>query len=83
VPVLDVLEEQAITLGEQRLIPSIRLPDFLPLGPDAEEIELESLNLLIGPNVSGEFNLIEAIGFLRASPIDLPLPIGEGGGVMG
>ena len=69
-------------LGEKRLIQSIRLQNFLSFGPDAEEIELKSLNVLIGPNASGKSNLIEAIGFLRASPIDLALPIRDGGGVM-
>jgi predicted ATPase len=68
-------------LGEKRLIQSIKLQNFLSFGPDAEEIELKSLNVLIGPNASGKSNLIEAIGFLRASPIDLSLPIRDGGGV--
>lgn len=69
-------------LGEKRLIQSIKLQNFLSFGPDAEEIELKSLNVLIGPNASGKSNLIEAIGFLRASPVDLTLPIRDGGGVM-
>ncbi len=69
-------------LGEKRLIQSIKLQNFLSFGPDAEEIELKSLNVLIGPNASGKSNLIEAIGFLRASPVDLALPIRDGGGVM-
>jgi predicted ATPase len=69
-------------LGDKRLIQSIKLQNFLSFGPDAEEIELKSLNVLIGPNASGKSNLIEAIGFLRASPIDLGLPIRDGGGVI-
>lgn len=69
-------------VGEKRLIQSIKLQNFLSFGPDAEEIQLKSLNVLIGPNASGKSNLIEAIGFLRASPIDLTLPIRDGGGVM-
>ena len=68
-------------IGEKRLIQSIRLQNFLSFGPDAEEIELKSLNVLIGPNASGKSNLIEAVGFLRASPIDLTSPIRDGGGV--
>ena len=62
-------------LGDKRLFQSIKLRNFLSFGPDAEEIELKSLNVLIGPNASGKSNLVEAIGFLRASPIDLGLPI--------
>jgi predicted ATPase len=68
-------------IGEKRLIQSIKLQNFLSFGPDADEIELKSLNVLIGPNASGKSNLIEAIGFLRASPIDLTSPIRDGGGV--
>ena len=69
-------------LEEHRLIKSIKLQNFLSFGSEAEEIELKSLNVLIGPNASGKSNLIEAIGFLRASPIDLALPIRDGGGVI-
>ena len=69
-------------LGDKRLIQSINLKNFLSFGPDAGEIELKSLNVLIGPNASGKSNLIEAIGLLQASPVDLGLPIREGGGVM-
>jgi len=69
-------------IGDKRLIQSIKLRNFLSFGPDAEEIELKSLNVLIGPNASGKSNLIEAIGFLQASPVDLGLPIREGGGIL-
>ena len=69
-------------LGDGRLIQSIKLQNFLSFGPDTEEIELKSLNVLIGPNASGKSNLIEAISFLQASPIDLGLPIREGGGIL-
>lgn len=68
-------------IGDKRLIQSIRLQNFLSFGPDAGEIELKALNVLIGPNASGKSNLIEAVGFLRASPIDLTSPIRDGGGV--
>lgn len=69
-------------IGDKRLIQSIKLQNFLSFGPDAGEIELKSLNVLIGPNASGKSNLIEAIGFLRASPTNLSSPIRDGGGVM-
>jgi predicted ATPase len=68
--------------GDKRLIQSIKLQNFLSFGPDSAEIELKPLNVLIGPNASGKSNLIEAIGFLQASPVDLGLPIREGGGIL-
>ena len=40
-------------LGDRRFIQSIKLQNFLSFGPDAGEIELKSLNVLIGPNASG------------------------------
>lgn len=57
-------------LGDKRLLQTIRLQNFLSFGESAEEIELKSLNVLIGPNASGKSNLIEAISFLRAAPKD-------------
>jgi len=39
-------------LGEKRLIKSEKLQNLLSFGPDAEEIELRSLNVLTGPNIS-------------------------------
>ena len=59
----------------------IKLKNFLSFGPDAQELELKPLNVLIGPNSSGKSNLIEAIGLLQAAPSDLQKPIREGGGV--
>ena len=40
----------------------IRLENILSFGPDAQELELKPLNVLIGPNGSGKSNLIEVIG---------------------
>ncbi|MFN5872024.1 MAG: AAA family ATPase, partial [Aphanizomenon sp.] len=44
-------------------------------------MELQPLNVLIGANTSGKSNLIEAIGILKATPIDLPAPFRQGGGI--
>ena len=44
---------------------SIKLENILSFGPDAQELELKPLNVLIGPNGSGKSNLIEVIGLLR------------------
>ena len=59
---------------------SIKLENILSFGPDAQELKLEPLNVLIGPNGSGKSNLIEAIGLLKAAPSDVLVPIREGGG---
>ena len=62
------------------LLHRIRLKNVLSFGPDAQDLELKPLNVLIGPNGSGKSNLIEAIGLLQAAPTDLQKPISEGGG---
>jgi predicted ATPase len=45
------------------------------------EVELRGLNVLIGANASGKSNLIEAIGLLQATPVDLSAAIRRLGGV--
>lgn len=65
----------------KRLIRTLRLQNFLSYGSEGIEVDLQPLNVLIGPNASGKSNLIEAIGLLRATPKDLTVPIREGGGI--
>lgn len=65
----------------KRLIHRLRLKDFLSYGNAGVEIELQPLNVLIGPNASGKSNLIEALGVLRAAPVDLAAYFRERGGV--
>lgn len=65
----------------KRLIRTLRIENFLSYGPGSEEMELQPLNVLIGPNTSGKSNLIEALRILRATPKDLAAPIRDGGGV--
>jgi predicted ATPase len=65
----------------KRFIRSLRLQNFLSYGNEEEKIELQPLNVLIGPNASGKSNLIEAIGILKALPTDLVAPIRQGGGI--
>ncbi len=60
---------------------SLQLRGLLSFGPDAEALQLEPLNILIGPNACGKSNLIEAINILRATAGDLAAPIREGGGI--
>ena len=59
----------------------IKLQNVLSFGPNAQELELKPLNVLIGPNGSGKSNLVEVIALLRAAPRDLTDPIAKGGGV--
>jgi predicted ATPase len=63
------------------LIEKLVLTNFLSYGPQGEEVELEPLNVIIGPNNSGKSNLIEAIGLLQAAPRDLTEPMRTGGGM--
>jgi len=65
----------------KRFIRSIRLESFLSFGAENQELPLEPLNVLVGPNASGKSNLIEAVGLLRAATTDLRAPIARGGGV--
>lgn len=64
-----------------RLIQTLHIQNFLSFGPESTSVDLQPLNVLIGPNASGKSNLIEALGLLRAAPADLTAPIREGGGV--
>jgi predicted ATPase len=64
-----------------KFIRSIRLENLLSYGPHTSELELEPLNVLIGPNASGKSNLVEALSLLASASKDLQLPIREGGGV--
>ena len=70
-----------MVLGEKRFLRTIKLSNLLSYGSDAEEVKLESLNVLIGYNSTGKSNLIEAIGLLTAAPRDIGEPIREGGGI--
>jgi predicted ATPase len=63
----------------KRLLHSIRLQNLLSYGREWVELELEPLNVLIGPNASGKSNLIDAISLLAAAPHDLQAPVREGG----
>lgn len=62
-------------------IKSIEFENLLSFGPEAQELALGPLNVLIGPNGSGKSNLVEAIGLLQAAPRDVTVPIRESGGI--
>ncbi len=61
------------------LLRKIKLENLLSFR--STEVELRPLNVLIGANASGKSNLIEAIGLLRAAPVDLNTAILRLGGV--
>lgn len=69
-------------LGDKRFIHKLRLRNILSFGNDSEEVELKSLNVIVGPNASGKSNFIEMISLLRQTPKeDLYEPIRKGGGI--
>lgn len=68
-------------IGDKRFIEKIKINNILSFGPDSEEIELKSLNVLVGPNSSGKSNFIEIIGLLRSTASDITKQIASGGGV--
>ncbi len=74
--------------NDQRLLLRIKLENLLSFGPKAAPLELENLNILIGPNAAGKSNLIEALSLIRATPVsaassnmDLRGVVRRGGGV--
>lgn len=59
----------------------LRVRNLLSFGPDADWIEVQPLNVLIGPNASGKSNLLDALSLLQSLPDDLTEVIREGGGI--
>ena len=65
----------------KRTIHSITLKNILSFGSAKQQVELDSLNVLIGSNASGKSNFIEVLRLLRALPNSPANVIREGGGV--
>lgn len=65
-----------------RTLKTLRLDGFLSFAPGSEPIELEPLNVLIGPNGGGKSNVIEAIELLKATPTNVSECIRDGGSVV-
>lgn len=59
----------------------LQLKGLLSFGPAQNDVPLDRLNVLIGPNASGKSNVIDALSLLAALPSDLTRPIREGGGM--
>lgn len=63
-----------------KFIKSITMDGLLSFAPGSQTFELESLNVLIGPNGVGKSNVIEAFELLRSLPTDFAQAIRDGGG---
>lgn len=63
------------------LLRHLSVSGLLSFGPEGIDLPMRELNVLIGPNGSGKSNLIEILALLRASPVNLPSPMKEMGGV--
>ena len=64
-----------------RFISRLGLQGLLSFSTDMEPVELQPLNVLIGPNGSGKTNFIESLEILRALPTDLSAAVQTLGGV--
>ena len=64
-----------------RVIQRIRMPGLLSFPPDMDFFDLQSLNVLIGPNASGKTNFIDTLELVRALPTDFGAAVRKGGGV--
>ena len=62
-----------------RFIQRLRMSGLLSFPPGMDFFELQSLNVLIGPNASGKSNFIETLELLRATPSDFAAAVREGG----
>ena len=63
-----------------RFIQRLRMPGLLSFPPDMDFFDMQSLNVLIGPNASGKSNFVETLELLRATPSDFATAIRDGGG---
>ena len=58
-----------------QFIQRLRMPGLLSYPPGMDFFNLQSLNVLIGPNASGKSNFIEVLELLRATPSDFATAI--------
>lgn len=70
-----------MSMDGYRFIHTLILENFLSYGEEPVRLDLQPLNVIIGPNASGKSNLLEVLNLLRFLPKDLSVPIREGGGV--
>lgn len=63
-----------------KFVKSIKMDGLLSFAPGSQAFELESLNVLIGPNGVGKSNTVEVFELLRSMPTDFAKAIRDGGG---
>ena len=63
-----------------RIIQRLRMPGLLSFPPDMGFFDMQSLNVLIGPNASGKSNFIDTLELLRSLPTDFAAPVRQRGG---
>ena len=63
------------------LLKSITAKNLLSFGPEGMTLDLEPLNVLVGPNGSGKTNLLDAIELFQAAPNELARPVRRSGGI--
>ena len=63
-----------------RFIQRLRMGGLLSFPPGMDFFDLQSLNVLIGPNASGKSNFIEVLELLHAMPTDFAAAVRDGGG---
>lgn len=64
-----------------KLIESIKIQNLLSFDSQGIDLQLNSLNVLIGANGSGKSNFIEAISLFQSAPSKLVAPVRDNGGI--
>ena len=65
----------------KRVIQSLSIKNLLSYGSEGVELELQPLNVLIGPNASGKSNFLKVFRLLQALPTNVSVPIIAEGGI--
>lgn len=61
---------------------SITIKNLLSFGPEGVTLELQPLNVLIGPNGCGKSNILSVISLIQAAKRDIHEEMNKGGGAM-
>jgi len=68
-------------LGNKRFIRKLKVRNLLSFSETGIDLQLESLNVLIGPNASGKSNLIETVALMKSLPSDFAQAVRVCGGI--
>ena len=63
----------------KRFLNSVKFTNLLSFGPEGMELELQPLNVLIGPNGCGKSNFIDGMRILQSLFVDVSSPFSRGG----